>query len=295
MEAQSPRQTASFPSPTRFSSTMSAISYAIRKRRPARSSAPASPRRRFPFRSIPRPTAHHASPAPATPRPCLHAAISKRCFGPRTPRSAASSWRRWRAIPVCILRPSRWPMRRRRIGALPIGFPCSRWCRCSVRSIPAGRPGRRPLRSRGSSREKCRRAASKFSLTGPSHGVAAALAFTSERRACAHQHPVVAADVGEAARRFARFTGRDAIATPSGQAWSSTVGGRPRDCRTLRSACRKSRSLRFPSWAPTGSRWHRWPRSTISCSARDCDPTEQHELVAVFPEELGQGAWLFAE
>ena len=77
------------------------------------------------------------------------------------------------------------------------------------------------------------------------HGVAAALAFTSERRDRAHQCSIVAADVAETAQRFARFTGRARSPSPFGQTIELDRGRVDLVTRTASpGACRKFRSLR---------------------------------------------------
>ena len=108
---------------------------------------------------------------------------------------------------------------------------------------------------------------------------------------------IAVADVDEAAARFARFTDRPAMPTRSGQA-VQLDRGRDRSChaRRFRGGAAGDRD--------PGAAVHRRLRRhgasldaveailrAAACASRragDC-------LVAPFPEELGQGAWLFGE
>ena len=108
---------------------------------------------------------------------------------------------------------------------------------------------------------------------------------------------VVAADVGEATRRFARFTGRDPTPSPFGQVIELDRGRV--DLVTADAFARRLPGIPIPSLPFMGAYGIR----VTSLAALDnllqragiATRRNERELVAVFPEELGQGAWLFAE
>ena len=131
-----------------------------------------------------------------------------------------------------------------------------------------------------------------------SDGLAAALAGASQRRARAHPHRDRgrrSAGGGRALR--ALYRPRSDPRNPRGSAPRSTAAASISSARMPSpGCCRKSRSRRFPSQVPTGSGWHRW-RGSDDLFKRAGLPTRRNEqgLVAAFPVELGQGAWLFTE
>jgi len=111
-------------------------------------------------------------------------------------------------------------------------------------------------------------------------------------------HVVIAvADVAEAARRFARFTGRDARSHPDGQTIELDRGRV--DLVTADAFAQMLPELSIPSLPFIGAYGIRvtsltalddmLKRSGLSTRRREQD------LVAIFPGELGHGAWLFAE
>src|SRR5258707_9255647 len=108
---------------------------------------------------------------------------------------------------------------------------------------------------------------------------------------------VVAADVGEATRRFARFTGRDPTPSQFGQMIELDRGRV--DLVTADAFARRLPEMPIPSLPFMGAYGIR----VTSLAALDnllqragiATRRNERELVAVFPEELGQGAWLFAE
>ena len=216
---RSPKRTASCPSPTRFSSTMSAISCAIRRPRPARSLRAGFAPTPVSVQVNPDADGRHVPPAPATSRRCLRAAISRCCSRPRTRRSAASS---------------------RRDGALS---------RRASRGLRGGRCRERASAARRRSGFRVQPLV-EIAAPGRHRRGAGTAAFTLARvepgempegriQILTHRtepmvwqprwlsHPngalaltsimIVAAEVAEAARRFARFTGRQATATASGE------------------------------------------------------------------------------
>jgi Glyoxalase-like domain len=108
---------------------------------------------------------------------------------------------------------------------------------------------------------------------------------------------VVAADVGETARRFARFTGRDPIPSKLGQTIELDRGRV--NLVTADAFARRLPEIPIPSLPFMGAYGIR----VTSLAAVDhllqhagiATRRNEHELVAVFPQELGRGAWLFAE
>jgi hypothetical protein len=107
----------------------------------------------------------------------------------------------------------------------------------------------------------------------------------------------VAADVGEAIRRFARFIGRDPTPSQFGQMIELDRGRV--DFVTAEAFTRRLPEISIPSLPFMGAYGIR----VTSLAALDdllqragiATRRNERELVAVFPEELGQGAWLFAE
>jgi len=107
----------------------------------------------------------------------------------------------------------------------------------------------------------------------------------------------VVADVAEAAQRFARFTGRNALPSPFGQSIALERGridlvGADAFARMLPDIAIPSLpfagayGIRVKSLATAGEML---ARAGLKTRRRDRD------LVAAFPEELGQGAWLFSD
>ena len=108
---------------------------------------------------------------------------------------------------------------------------------------------------------------------------------------------IAVADVEEAARRFARFTDRQATPSPLGQtiefdrgrvqlvtpdAFARKLPEVPIPSLPFIGAC----GIRVASLAVVGDMLKR-----AGLRTRRSD----QDLVAIFPEELGRGAWLFAE
>ena len=217
-KTQGPRRTASSPSPRRFSSTMSAISCAIRMPRPARSSAPALPRRRSPCRSIPMPDGAPRLTGTGNVTAMFARGYIEALFKTAdTPlgRELDGALARYRGVHLAAFAVADAATR---IGGWPKRFPrAAVWSNCSGRSTPAGRRQRRPSRWRGSSPAKCRRAASRCSRTGPKHGLAAALAFASERRARASPASRSWSPTSEAARALRALHRRAGDPSPFGQ------------------------------------------------------------------------------
>jgi hypothetical protein len=108
---------------------------------------------------------------------------------------------------------------------------------------------------------------------------------------------VVAADLGEATRRFARFTGRDPTPSQFGQMIELDRGRV--ELVTADVFTRRLPEIPIPSLPFMGA----YGIKVTSLVALDnllqragiATRRNERELVAVFPEELGQGAWLFAE
>jgi Glyoxalase-like domain len=108
---------------------------------------------------------------------------------------------------------------------------------------------------------------------------------------------IAAADVGETTRRFARFTGRKAIATAFGE---RIVLDRGRvDFVSVAAFAQRLPEISIPSLPFVGAYGIR----VTSLKALDellrragiATRRTERELVAAFPEALGHGAWLFAE
>jgi Glyoxalase-like domain len=103
---------------------------------------------------------------------------------------------------------------------------------------------------------------------------------------------VAVADVAEAARRFGRFTGRAPVPTPFGHAIELESWPRrsPRRARLLP-------ELSIPSLPFVGAYGIRMKSLTVAAGllTRAGLIVRQHDrdLIAIFPPELGHGAWLF--
>jgi Glyoxalase-like domain len=108
---------------------------------------------------------------------------------------------------------------------------------------------------------------------------------------------VVVADVAEAARRFARFAGRAPAPTPFGQTIKLDRGRV--DLLAADVFAHLLPEVPIPSLPFVGAYEIRVKSLTLAAdllmrvglTVRKCD----RELIAIFPPELGHGAWLFAE
>jgi Glyoxalase-like domain len=108
---------------------------------------------------------------------------------------------------------------------------------------------------------------------------------------------IVVADVDEAAGRFARFTGREAMPSPLGQTIELDRGRV--QLMTAEAFTRALPDVPIPSLPFIGAYAIRVAslavtRDMLERAGLRTRGSEQ-DLVAIFPEELGQGAWLFAE
>jgi hypothetical protein len=105
------------------------------------------------------------------------------------------------------------------------------------------------------------------------------------------------ADLEEAARRFARFTGREAKPSPLGQVIALDRGRI--DLVTAETFTQELPEIPIPSLPFAGA----YGITVRSLSALEdmlkraglTARRREHDLVAVFPAELGRGAWLFSE
>ena len=108
---------------------------------------------------------------------------------------------------------------------------------------------------------------------------------------------IVADDVGKAAQRFARFTGREATATPFGQRIELDRGRV--DLVTVDAFAQRLPEIPIPSLPFPGAYGIRVTSLAVLDDllqrAGVATRRHEHELVAAFPGELGHGAWLFAE
>ena len=108
---------------------------------------------------------------------------------------------------------------------------------------------------------------------------------------------IVVADAEEAAGRFARFTGREAMPSPLGQTIELDRGRV--QLMTAEAFTRTLPDVPIPSLPFIGAYAIRVAslavtRDMLKRAGLRTRRSEQ-DLVAIFPEELGQGAWLFAE
>jgi Glyoxalase-like domain len=108
---------------------------------------------------------------------------------------------------------------------------------------------------------------------------------------------IVVADVEEAAGRFARFTGREAMPSPLGQTIELDRGRV--QLMTAEAFTRKLPDVTIPSLPFIGAYAIRVASLAVTGDmlkrAGLRTRRSEQDLVAIFPEELGQGAWLFAE
>jgi Glyoxalase-like domain len=104
-------------------------------------------------------------------------------------------------------------------------------------------------------------------------------------------------DLEDAAQRFARFTGRDAIPSPSGEIIELDRGRV--QLVSAEAFARKLPDVPIPSLPFVGAYGVRVASLAVTGDmlARNGLRTRRsdHGLIAAFPEELGRGAWLFAE
>jgi Glyoxalase-like domain len=108
---------------------------------------------------------------------------------------------------------------------------------------------------------------------------------------------IVVGDLEEAAHRFARFTGREAMPSPLGQTIELDRGRV--QLMTAEAFTRKLPDVPIPSLPFIGAYAIRVAslavtRDMLKRAGLRTRHSEQ-DLVAIFPEELGHGAWLFAE
>ena len=104
-------------------------------------------------------------------------------------------------------------------------------------------------------------------------------------------------DLEDAARRFVRFTGREATLSPLGQTIELDRGRV--ELMTSEAFARKFPDVPIPSLPFVGAYTIRVASLTVTRDMleRAGLPTRRSEqaLVTIFPEELGRGAWLFME
>jgi Glyoxalase-like domain len=108
---------------------------------------------------------------------------------------------------------------------------------------------------------------------------------------------IAARDLEDAAWRFARFTGRKAIPSPSG-AIIELDRGRVQ-LVSAEAFTRKLPDVPIPSLPFVGAYGIRVASLAVTCDMLERNGLRtrrsDHGLVAPFPDELGRGAWLFAE
>jgi len=104
-------------------------------------------------------------------------------------------------------------------------------------------------------------------------------------------------DIEDAAHRFARFTGRKAVPSPSGEIIELDRGRV--QLVSAEAFARKLPDVPIPSLPFVGAYGIRVASLAVTGDllARNGLRTRRsdHGLIAAFPEELGRGAWLFAE
>jgi hypothetical protein len=108
---------------------------------------------------------------------------------------------------------------------------------------------------------------------------------------------IAVADVAEAAQRFTRFTGREAAPTPLGQTIALDRGSI--DLLDAETFGRLLPEVAIPSLPFIGAYAIR-VRSLANLAellqhAGLSSRRREHELIATYPDELGRGAWIFAE
>jgi hypothetical protein len=108
---------------------------------------------------------------------------------------------------------------------------------------------------------------------------------------------IAVADVAEAARRFGRFTGRAPVRTPFGQAIELDRGRV--DLLAADAFARLLPDVPIPSLPFVGAYEIRVKSLTVAASlltpAGLMVRQRDRDLIAIFPAELGHGAWLFTE
>ena len=107
----------------------------------------------------------------------------------------------------------------------------------------------------------------------------------------------VVADLQEAAQRFARFTGRDAVTSPLGRTIALERGRI--ELVTADVFAQVLPEIAIPPLPFAGAYGIRVASlAALEETLRRAGVTtrrREHDVVALFPEELGRGAWLFAE
>ena len=161
-----------------------------------------------------------------------------------------------------------------------------------------GAPAPRHSRSRGSSRERCRRAASKFSTHHTEAMVWQPRWLSHPNGALALLGVVIAvADVEEAARRYAGFTGRATTPSPFGHTVALDRGHL--DLVSADGFRQMLPEIPIPSLPFIGACKIKVAslallRDMLKQAGMETSERAQG-LVAGFPEEIGHGAWLFKE
>ena len=108
---------------------------------------------------------------------------------------------------------------------------------------------------------------------------------------------IAARDLEEAVRRFARFTGRKAIPSPSGEIIELDRGRV--QLVSAEAFARKLPDVPIPSLPFVGAYGIRVASLAVTCDMLERNGLRTRRsdngLIVTFPEELGRGAWLFAE
>jgi hypothetical protein len=108
---------------------------------------------------------------------------------------------------------------------------------------------------------------------------------------------IAVADVEEAARRFARFTSRSAVPSSLGQTIALDRGRV--DLVTADVFAQMLPEIPIPSLPFSGAYGIRVKSLTaladMLARAGVATRRREHDMVAIFPEEIGHGAWLFSE
>jgi hypothetical protein len=108
---------------------------------------------------------------------------------------------------------------------------------------------------------------------------------------------IAARDLEDVARRFARFTGRKAIPSPSGEIIELDRGRV--QLVSAEAFARKLPDVPIPSLPFVGAYGIRVASLAVTCDMLERNGLRTRRsdngLIVTFPEELGRGAWLFAE
>jgi Glyoxalase-like domain len=108
---------------------------------------------------------------------------------------------------------------------------------------------------------------------------------------------IAARDLEEAVRRFARFTGRKAIPSPSGEIIELDRGRV--QLVSAEAFAQKLPDVPIPSLPFVGAYGIRVASLAVTCDMLERNGLRtrrsDNSLIVTFPEELGRGAWLFAE